>query len=363
MMLESVQCILCRAILPTSEEDILQSHMKDHHRVFANLPFILSACFLNEEGIRQTTAFININKRIFSVEEMLGVEDPLQLAEKESGSSTEDPGDALDTMEKLSDISQKEDLETSLDIDQESFIEATVLNEISVESGEKKEEHLNSYQELLQGLELSQSLPRSEKQNKNISALESLSEENPDLTDSESNPKNCLTLQDLLNHKLYKTDHSYSKLKRDETSHKIIKKKSKKKDQHPHVTENGTIETIAEEVYDIKPEELEEDDKPEPSPKEGRMQRWWALCLEECGEEKALTAGHDHLRRYHGGGRPFKCTECRKRFKNSFQLESHTSRKHRHNISNICDVCGKYFKDGNNILGHKRSVHLMDQAE
>ena len=136
-----------------------------------------------------------------------------------------------------------------------------------------------------------------------------------------------------------------------------------KKDQHPDVTEDGTIETIAEEVYDIKPEELEEDDKPEPSPKEGRMQRLWALCLEECGEEKALTAGHDHLRRYHGGGRPFKCTECRKRFKNSFQLESHTSRKHRHNISNICDVCGKYFKDGNNILGHKRSVHLMDQAE
>ena len=83
MMLESVQCILCRAILPTSEEDILQSHMKDHHRVFANLPFIISTCFLNEEGIRQTTAFININKRIFSVEEKVGVEDPLQLAEKD----------------------------------------------------------------------------------------------------------------------------------------------------------------------------------------------------------------------------------------------------------------------------------------
>ena len=55
-----VQCVLCRGMLPTSndDQDILLNHMKEHHRVFVNIPFIISACFLDQEGINETQALI-----------------------------------------------------------------------------------------------------------------------------------------------------------------------------------------------------------------------------------------------------------------------------------------------------------------
>ena len=58
MSSDCVECVLCRGLLPTSndEQDILLTHMKEHHRVFVNIPFIISACFLDQEGIEATVS-------------------------------------------------------------------------------------------------------------------------------------------------------------------------------------------------------------------------------------------------------------------------------------------------------------------
>ena len=60
MSSDCVECVLCRGLLPTSndEQDILMNHMKEHHRVFVNIPFIISTCFLDQEGINETQALI-----------------------------------------------------------------------------------------------------------------------------------------------------------------------------------------------------------------------------------------------------------------------------------------------------------------
>ena len=57
--LVSVKCVLCGGCLPASEDDTLQTHMKDHHRVSDNISFLVSSCFLDVEGIKQTISFVN----------------------------------------------------------------------------------------------------------------------------------------------------------------------------------------------------------------------------------------------------------------------------------------------------------------
>ena len=178
MVSDCVECVLCRGLLPNSQEDpdILLTHMKDHHRVFANLALFTSACLLDQEGINATLAFIT--SRTNSVKDMLEHSDPLEMAEEKENSSseTEDPDPAPATMEELPDISCKEESENSLDIDEKSFNEDTVVNEVSVVDSRSEGDPLESYQDILLGLESSQSEPHTENQKTNISALESLSE-------------------------------------------------------------------------------------------------------------------------------------------------------------------------------------------
>ena len=80
MSSDYVKCVLCKVLLPTTtsndEQDILLTHMKEHHRVFVNIPFIISACFLDQEGIEATMAFIT--SRTNSVKSM---DDPLSVAQ------------------------------------------------------------------------------------------------------------------------------------------------------------------------------------------------------------------------------------------------------------------------------------------
>ena len=111
-----------------------------------------------------------------------------------------------------------------------------------------------------------------------------------------------------------------------------------------------------EEVDDIKDEELEEEGSmPYLSKKEKRRQRLLGLCFEECGEKKAQSATDHHLRKAHGGERPFLCAECPKKFKKRDQLEIHEKRKHKPR-SHICDICGKHFDNAHYITQHKRTV-------
>ena len=140
---DCVECILCRGLLPTSndEQDILLTHMKEHHRVFVNIPFIISACFLDQEGIKATLAFIT--SRTNSVENMVEDSDPIEMAGKESSSSKiEDPDQTPATMEELPEISQSEDSEEGLDVGEKITI---LVNEVSVEDSRSEEDHIESY--------------------------------------------------------------------------------------------------------------------------------------------------------------------------------------------------------------------------
>ena len=142
-----VKCVLCGSWLPSNKDNLLLNHVKDHHRVSVHLNFLLSACFLDDEGIEQTMTFIN--KRISSVKDTVEEEeeeedrklsdsDPLEMAEMETSSLKAESEAAPTTMEELSDISHNEDLQTesSLEIDQKSWDlpDFTVVNEVSVES-------------------------------------------------------------------------------------------------------------------------------------------------------------------------------------------------------------------------------------
>ena len=244
-------------------------------------------------------------------------------------------------------------------------------------------------------MESAQSLPRTENEQTNISALEYLSEDNPDKTDDEDDggdhfhskwPKRFLTLQDL---KHYQTDHSYSKLKIDESSYQTMKKKTKKKvlkstpitkpdvnvalscnndlpldipeprEEKIDHTQSEMMKEEEEDTMDIKDEEIM-NTKNSLNQKESRRQRLLALCLEECGEKKAEVANDSHLTRYHAGERPFPCAECLLKFKTSHKLEIHRRLKHTQK-SHICDICGKYFSNVEYTVQHKKTVHLLNQ--
>ena len=377
MVSDCVECVLCRGLLPNSQ-DILLAHMTDHHRVFTNLALLTSACLLDQEGIKATLAFIT--SRTNYVEDMEEPSNPLELAGKQSRNSRdEDPDPSPAAMEELPDISYSEERENSLDVGEKSFNEETLVNEVSVEESRSEADPLESYQDILLGLESSQSEHHSGNQKRNISALEYLSEDNSDETDDDGGhlhlkPSGPLTLQDL---QLYRTrtDHSYSKLKRN----KIIKKKTKMEVLKPvqdsafDVTGAGYLPELKEENINLNPSEMkgeEEWDIPDEdlqdyiknylSRKESRRERLLALCSEECGEKKAREANDCHLRRYHAGLRPFPCPECPMKFKKEHKLQTHKRLKHT-TKSNNCDICGKYFASVGNVAQHKKTVHLLNQ--
>ena len=153
-----VKCVLCGGWLPTNKDDILLTHMRDHHRVFVHLPLLTSACFLDEEGIEATMAFIN--QRISPVKDVVGEEeeeedqslsDPLEPTEMETSSLKEETEAVPAIMEEMPDISQTSDRQTEMsvdNIDQKSWElpDTSVLsnlNKVSVESSTSGD---NSYQ-------------------------------------------------------------------------------------------------------------------------------------------------------------------------------------------------------------------------
>ena len=62
MNCEVLQCVLCKGMLPAvrDDDDVFLSHMRDQHRVYVNQSFLFSASFLDQEGIKKATNFINL---------------------------------------------------------------------------------------------------------------------------------------------------------------------------------------------------------------------------------------------------------------------------------------------------------------
>ena len=376
-----VKCVLCEGWLPANKDDILQDHMKHQHRVFSNLAFLLSACFLDGEGIKQTMIFIN--KRISSVK-------------GEESDNQEDPDEDA-TMEEKSDISHH-DVEMDHWIDYNKDTDTTLVNEVSVESSPSMD---GSYQDVPQCLEPwycdLQSEPREEQCSLPESLAESLadhhyskmcgspanSEERTELnkTNSKINGKKRKAKSILKTSLLTSSSVTPANLDVNKRKQRIVGDcngapvfympepkmgepqifKNIKYRQNDDGQSQDLSDVSKEELDDMKNEELEDDVKPYLSStaaqREKKYERLRALCLEECGEKKAGEAEPKHLRVYHGGVRPFPCPNCPKKFKKFDQLEFHQKRRH-HPKSHICDICGKQFAGPHYTTAHKKTVHM-----
>ena len=44
----TLSCLLCAGMLPKEEEEVVEQHMKDHHRVFTNMTLVVASSKLEE---------------------------------------------------------------------------------------------------------------------------------------------------------------------------------------------------------------------------------------------------------------------------------------------------------------------------
>ena len=53
-----MSCLLCAGLLPKDEEEVVEQHMKDHHRVFTNMTLVVAASKLEESQLAVVTKMV-----------------------------------------------------------------------------------------------------------------------------------------------------------------------------------------------------------------------------------------------------------------------------------------------------------------
>ena len=54
----TLSCLLCAGLLPEKEEEVLEQHMKDHHRVFTNITLVVAATKLEADQLAVVTKMV-----------------------------------------------------------------------------------------------------------------------------------------------------------------------------------------------------------------------------------------------------------------------------------------------------------------
>ena len=54
----TLSCLLCAGLLPKDEEEVVEQHMKDHHRVFTNMTLVVASSKLEENQLAVVTKMV-----------------------------------------------------------------------------------------------------------------------------------------------------------------------------------------------------------------------------------------------------------------------------------------------------------------